>query len=111
MILKGSGRRSPCGTPSGRQFKGGLNAPGDVFLRSNSAPSVVSGAASAGKSERMFRKYLELIDSPSPNKPPGARGSPCTCQRPERSGLPFDRGTGPVMLILPSGVRGAPAIG
>src|SRR4030095_3417141 len=30
---------------------------------------------------------------------------------PDRSGLPFNRGAGAVMLILPSFVRGAPAIG
>ena len=46
-----------------------------------------------------------------PEQPAGARGSPGTCQMPERSGLPLSRGTGPVMLILPSRVRGAPAMG
>jgi len=59
----------------------------------------------------MSLKYFELGDSPNPNRPPGARGSACTCQIPERSGFPFNMGTGAVMLILPSGVRGAPAIG
>jgi hypothetical protein len=59
----------------------------------------------------MSRKYFEFGDSPRPKSPPAARGSVWTCQIPERSGLPFTLGTGPVMLILPSAVRGAPAIG
>src|SRR6476620_3831635 len=59
----------------------------------------------------MSRKYLEFGDSPSPNSPPAPRGSACTCQMPDRSGLPFSLGTRPAMLILPSGVRGAPVIG
>src|SRR5258708_2496304 len=46
-----------------------------------------------------------------PKRPPGARGSPCTCQMPDRSGLPSNLGIGPVMLTLPSFVRGAPAVG
>src|SRR5262245_4029432 len=111
MILNGSGSRSPCGTPSGRQFSVGLKAPACVCLRRRSAPAGVSGRSSGLKSDRTSRKYFELGDSPRPNSPPGARGSACTCQIPERSGLPFTIGTGPVMLILPSAVRGAPAIG
>src|SRR5579863_8238243 len=58
----------------------------------------------------MSLKYFELGDSPKPYKP-GPRGSASTCQIPERSGLPFTRGAGPVMFTLPSGVRGAPGVG
>src|SRR6516162_8838579 len=58
----------------------------------------------------MFRKYLEFGDSPNPLRP-CPRGSASTCQIPERSGLPFTRGTGPVMFTWPAGVRGAPGVG
>src|SRR5579885_1986404 len=58
----------------------------------------------------MSRKYFEFGDSPKPNRP-GPRGSASTCQTPERSGLPFTRGTGPFMSTFPSGVRGALANG
>ena len=59
----------------------------------------------------MSLKYFEFVDSPIPNRAPGTRGSPSTCQIPERSGLPFIRDTGPDMFTLPSGVRGAPGVG
>src|SRR5437763_16346968 len=52
-----------------------------------------------------------MTDSPMPNSPPGARGSPSTCQMPERFGLHSNLATGPVMVTLPSFVRGAPGVG
>jgi hypothetical protein len=58
----------------------------------------------------MSLKYFELGDSPNPYWP-GPRGSAAACQIPEMSGLPFTRGTAPVIFTLPSGVRGAPGVG
>src|SRR5579862_7660927 len=111
MILNGSGSRSAWGTPSGRQFKLGLPyGPAWSCRRNISAPAAVSGSSPGLKSDRMFLKYFELGDSPNPNRP-GPRGSASTCQIPERSGLPFTRGAGPVIFTLPSAVRGAPAVG
>ena len=79
------------------------------MFRSSSAPT--ASAALVGEVREDVAEILRIRRFAEPEQPAGRRGSACTCHTPERSGLPLSLGAGPPMLILPSRVRGAPAIG